>query len=79
MDKDNRDLVNRLFAIATMMFEDAIVPAIGGQSPKLPDEAYVRRAQELQNTAIGISLLAQTVLVVERFSRGNRTKSRHKK
>ena len=67
MDRHNRELVNRLFAVATMLLEDAVVPAIAGQSPKLTPAAYAKHAHQLQNATTDIAAIVQAVTAVGRF------------
>ena len=83
MDKDNRELVNRLFAVATMLLEDAIVPAIAGQSPELTSAAHAKHVRQLQNATTDIAAIVQAVTAVGRFDghirRNSRSRPRSKK
>ena len=76
MDKDNRELVNRLFAVATMLLEDATEPAIAGQSPKLTSVAYAKHTCQLQSATTDIAAIVQAVTAVGRFDGHIRRKSR---
>ena len=64
MDRDQRKLVNHLFAEATGLCEDAHIIAVSGQSPKLTLPARRRRATQLRIMACRIRALADAVIAL---------------
>lgn len=64
MDDDYRDLVRRLFAIATELTENAHEAAIAGQSSELAAGNYAEAARRLRATAHDVSVLAEAATVV---------------
>jgi hypothetical protein len=64
MDDDHRELVNRLFAMATARLEDASEIAVAGQSPGLSRTQLADRARRLQAAARDVAALAEAATVV---------------
>ncbi len=60
----DRELVNRLFALATSMLEDTSVVAAAGQSPRLNPTQLADRARELQDAARDIAIIAKAAAIV---------------
>ena len=63
MNKDRRDLVNRLFVMATQILEDSHISACDGQSRKLSVKSYGQRARRLSQTAEDLANIATTIRV----------------
>ena len=59
MDKDRRDLINRLFAEAMTLLEDATVIPTAGQSSSIAATAYVNHARQLQGLAGDLAAMAR--------------------
>jgi hypothetical protein len=64
MDQDRRETVNRLFAQATMILEDAIELAVAGQSPRLSAAKCRVTACKIQAVACDVADLAAAILVI---------------
>ncbi len=64
MDDDHRELVNRLFATATAMLEDAIEHATAGQSPRLDGSRLVDHGHRLRSAARDIAAIAEAAVIV---------------
>ncbi len=64
MDDDQRELANRLFAVATATLEDAIAVAVAGQSAKLGPRQLADRARQLHAAARDITVIAETAMIV---------------
>ena len=64
MDTDRRDLVNRLFAEATALLEDATETTVAGQSPNLMSADCMKFALKVHRVAREISALAEASLIV---------------
>ena len=69
MDRDQRDLVQRLFVTATIILEDAHQIAIAGQSHKRASKGYAACADRLRNSALDLRAVTDSVLVVLRQNR----------
>jgi len=69
MDRDQIELVRRLFVAATIILEDAHEFAIAGQSHKRRAEGYAACAGRLRNTARDLSAVADSVVAVLRQNR----------
>ena len=64
MDDDHRELVNRLFATATAMLEDAIEHAMAGQSPRLDGSQLVDHGHRLRSAVEDIAAIAEAAAIV---------------
>jgi hypothetical protein len=73
MGKDNLDLINRLFAAATMLLDYATESAISGQSRKLRLPACIRHSHQLQDVAVDLTAIANTISAVERLDARGRS------
>jgi len=73
MGKDNLDLINRLFAAATMLLDYATESAISGQSRKLSLPACIRNSHQLQDVAVDLTAIANTISAVERLDARGRS------
>ena len=67
MDDGDRELVNRLFATATTMLEDAIEVAVRGQSPRLKSSQLADAGHRLQAAARDITVIAECALIVAKL------------
>lgn len=74
MDKDERELVGRLFAMATVVLEHALAAAVNGQSPKLKPETYEAQARFLRNAVNDAAIFAEAAAIVARRSVRERTR-----
>jgi hypothetical protein len=64
MDKDQKDLVQHIFAIATMMLEDAHKLSVRGQSPRLAPRVRLkalRRLREICQNVIKVVDAAEVI------------------
>ena len=80
MDDDQRELANRLFAVATATLEDAIAVAVAGQSAKLGPRQLADRARQLHAAARDITVIAEAAMIVANLGinqRRNRPKRPH--
>jgi len=66
LDKDQRELIRRLFAVATMIASEAEEIAVKGQSPKLSIGQYKTTARQLLNRAEDLATVAGTIEVITR-------------
>ena len=66
MDRDQRELVQRLFAAATIILEDAHQIAIAGQSHKRAPKGYAACEDRLRNSALDLRAITDSVLAVLR-------------
>ena len=64
MDDDRRELVRRLFTLATELLEDEHETAIDGQSPELQAQDYASCARRLQCAARRLAAVAETMIIV---------------
>jgi len=64
MDEDQRDLLNRLFALMTAMFEDAAALAADGQSPRLSAALLAGKGHTLLHAAHDIAAIAEAAAFV---------------
>ena len=64
MDDDQRELANRLFAVATATLEDAIAVAVAGQSAKLGPRQLADRARQLHAAARDITVISEAAMIV---------------
>ncbi len=64
MDDDQRELANRLFAVARATLEDAIAVAVAGQSANLGPRQLADRARQLHAAARDITVIAETAMIV---------------
>lgn len=62
MNKDHRDLIRRLFTLATELLEDTHGFATKGQSSRLRAKDYAACAQQLAETGQNLAATAQTIL-----------------
>ena len=61
MDKHQRELVSRLFTLATEILEDTHEPMTRGQSVRLPAAEYRSRAALLQQAAQDLKSIAGAI------------------
>lgn len=66
MDREDKELIGRLFAAATVLIEDAHEIAVAGQSPKSGVKATVGAACALREAAQDAAILAQAALIIAR-------------
>ncbi len=78
MDDDQRELANRLFAVATASLEDVIELAVAGQSPQLTPTQLVDHGRRLQAAARDILVVAEAATIVANLS-VNRRRNRQKR
>ena len=64
MDDDHRELVNRLFATATAMLEDAMEHAAAGQSPRLDGSQLAEHGNRLRSAVDDIASIAEAAAIV---------------
>ena len=64
MDDDHRELLRRLFVVATEMVETAHDAAIAGQSGETAGRDYAAAARRLQAAARDIAALAEAAMIV---------------
>jgi hypothetical protein len=64
MDKDCRELIQRLFAVATMIASEMEEIGIAGQSPRLSDARYRGAAGDLLKRLDQLASVAETIIVV---------------
>ncbi len=76
MDKDRRALVQRLFAMATELLEDAHETAVRGQSHKASPKQLALCAQDLDQTAQALATFATTLTFTLKGDRGRRLRPR---
>ena len=69
MTVDDRQLVQRLFALATMIAADAQEFAIRGQSSKLHFDGYIRSANDLRQAAAALVTITDAAIVALRQGR----------
>ena len=72
MGDDDRELVNRLFAAATAMLEDAALVAVEGQSPSLGPSRLADCGRRLQAAAHDITAIAEACTVIADRGDGRR-------
>ncbi len=82
MDDDHRELVRRLFAVATELIETAHDAAVAGQSGQIAAENhaenYAEAASRLQATVRDVAVLAETATIVANSS-VERSRNRRKR
>lgn len=66
MDADRRELIQRLFAVATMIASEAEELAVNGQSPKLSSRQYQATARQLLKRADDLLDVARAIDPVTR-------------
>ena len=64
MDEDDRELVRRLMARATIMLEEAIAAAVAGQSPHAAPDQRLEGAPRLHAAALDIAAVAQAAVII---------------
>ena len=64
MDDDDTELINRLFAAATAMLEDAMEIAVTGQSPRLDRKKFGALGARLGIAAREITTIAEAVTIL---------------
>lgn len=69
MDKDLRELANRLFTVATAILEDATLVGVAGQSSKLTERRCRTLATELHQVGLDIATIADTAALAALSSR----------
>ncbi len=68
MEDDDRELLRRLFGVATELIENAHEVAIAGQSNTLAAPDYATTARRLQAAARDIAVLAEAAMIVANLS-----------
>ncbi len=68
MDDDHRELVRRLFAVATELIETAHDAAVAGQPEQISAENYAEAASRLLATVRDVAVLAESVMIVANSS-----------
>ena len=66
MNDDDRELVNRLFTVATARLEDAMEHAVAGQSPKVSSSRLFAHAIRLQARVQEVATIAEAAMIVSR-------------
>jgi hypothetical protein len=64
MHKAQRELIQRLFAVATMLASDVEEIAVKGQSPKLTDKQRTRFAHRLMGKSHDLAALSRSINMV---------------
>ena len=64
MDDDHRELLRRLFAMATALIETAHEAAVAGQAIDIAAGDYAAVARRLQAAARDVAALAEAALVI---------------
>lgn len=64
MDEDDRELVRRLMAKATVMLEEAIEAAVAGQSPDAAPDQLLDCARRLHAAVLEIATVAQAAVII---------------
>lgn len=64
MDADKRELVRRLFVVATEILEDTHPHATGGQAAKLKSRAYTAYARRLEAAARDLAAVSAAIMAV---------------
>ena len=64
MDDEDRDLVNRLFALATAILETAQSAAAAGQSQRQELSDFGAKVEALWQAALGLAAIAETISLV---------------
>ena len=64
MDEDYRELVNRLFAAATAMLEDATELTAAGQSARLNSSLLADHGHRLRTATQDIAIIAEAAIIV---------------
>lgn len=68
MDAEDRQLLTHLFAKATALLEDAIEPAVAGQSSRNTAKTFGRNAANLHETARNLAAIADSAEAILRMS-----------
>lgn len=68
MDKDDRDLVNRLFVTATVMLEDLTEIAVAGQLTSTPPQELRALGEALTAEARRLAIVASAAMIIARRS-----------
>ncbi len=68
MDDDNKELVRRLFAVATELIENAHDAAVAGQPDQIAAENYAEAASRLLATVRDVAVLAESAMIVAKLS-----------
>ncbi len=79
MDDDNKELVRRLMAKATVMLEDMVETAVAGQSDRLSAPEYAGAARRLQAAAQDIAIIAEAVTIVANLGVNRRRNRRERR
>jgi hypothetical protein len=64
MNRDQREILQRLFVVATEHLETAHEAAVAGQSAGLAQEDYVAVANGLRTASQSLATLADAILVI---------------
>jgi hypothetical protein len=64
MDKDQRELIQRLFAVATMLASEIEEIAVKGQSPKLTEKRRTRLTYRLLGKSHDLAALSRSINMV---------------
>ena len=75
MDEGDRDFINRLFAAATEMLEDALEVTVAGQSSRLSATRLVAHGIHLRAAAREIASIAEAAIIMANASRKPRSKN----
>ncbi len=78
MDDDHRELVRRLFVIATELIETAHDAAVAGQPDQIAAENYAEAASRLLATVRDVAVLAEAAMIVAKLS-DERSRNRRKR
>jgi hypothetical protein len=70
MDKDQRELIQRLFAVATMLASEIEEIAVKGQSPKLTEKRRARLIYRLLGNSHDLAALSRSINTVFGIARG---------
>ena len=78
MDGDYRELATRLFAAATAMLEDALGPAVAGQSPRSSPAALAEHGRRLQAALRDAAIIAEAAVIVATLGAGRGRKRQNR-
>ena len=68
MNDDDRKLLTHLFVKATELLEDAIGPAVGGQSGRNTSKTFSSGARQLRDAACNLAAIAEAADAILRMS-----------
>ena len=64
MNRDQREILQRLFVVATELLETAHETAVAGQAEGLTAKGYVEAAERLRTASQRLMTLADAILVI---------------